>query len=282
MKLDIQPVSQRNPAWKDKKMGGGGTIGLYGCLLTCHAMSLTYYGHPTTPDQLNELFKSKNCYDGNFLNFYAVGGVYGDYKASEMYDCYETPCDLGKIDKLLSEKKPVIAMVDFDVNPSTKGDWHFVLIIGKENDSYFINDPWTGETYYFEAKYGDPSRNIYGLRIYEGNPPQTVNPQDEIEGLREKIQSLNEDLSDKALEISELTKEVGEAKNESKTLNEQLNKCRSERDKADWEATQSKLQVEKLTEEKKVLTDKVAELEKTKGYKELFRIGKFIITVKAG
>lgn len=62
---------------------------------------------------------------------------------------------------------PVIALVDFD--PKTQGvQGHFVLIIGKDGD-YLINDPMAnpGEgSYWFSARYGDPARGIYGLRLY--------------------------------------------------------------------------------------------------------------------
>ena len=261
MKLDIKPLSQRDARWKDKKLGGGGSIGLYGCLLTCHAMALTYYGHDVTPDTLNELFKQKGCYDGNYLNFYKVGDVYNDYIDVEYYDCQDIPCDLTKIDKKLGEKRPVIAMVDFDANPSTKGDWHFVLIIGKENDgSYYINDPWTGETYFFHAKYGDPAKGIYGLRIYDGTPPNISNPQDKIDELQNQVQSANEALASKALEVSMLTEKLSKAERDITDLQEQLNTTRSERDQANWEAKQKEISLEKTQDDLKKAQEEITRL----------------------
>lgn len=263
MKLNIPPLSQRDNRWKDKRLGGGGTIGLYGCLLICHAMALAYYGHETSPDSLNEIFKSKGAYDGNYLNFYAVGNVFGDYKAVEFYECNDVPCDLSKIDKMLAQKKPVIAKVDFDQNPSTKGDWHFVLIIGKEDDgAYYINDPWTGETYYFNAKYGDPLKGIYGLRIYDGIPPKESNYEDRIQELTEQVKSANESLAEKSFEVSMLTDKLTDSQNKVEELQESLNKARSDRDSAIWENDQLKLKNKTQEEEIKALREKIVELEK--------------------
>lgn len=251
MKLPIIPLSQRDDRWKLKRLGFlTGTIGSYGCLLTCHAMQLTYWGHEFTPDVLNEVYKSKNVFDGNLINFYAAGTVFEDVKAKEYYDCIETPCDLSKIDNQLAKKQPVIAMVDFDLNPSTKGDWHFVLIIGKSDDGhYFINDPWTGETYYFDAKYGDPIAHIYGLRIYEGTPKEEANTQDEIGDLQDKLQSCNTMLAEKALENNTLRDELTVQEKDNEDLASQLGTARSERDKAAWELKTSTIKNEELTKQ---------------------------------
>ena len=75
MKLNIPPLGQRDPRWKDKRLGGGGSIGNYGCLLVCHAMMLTYFGHEVDPDTLNAIYKEKGVYDGNLINFFAAGNV---------------------------------------------------------------------------------------------------------------------------------------------------------------------------------------------------------------
>jgi len=62
MKLNIKPLSQKSRRWASKKLPGGGTIGRYGCLLTCLSMSLG-----KTPDKL--LSEMWDCFNGNYVNW---------------------------------------------------------------------------------------------------------------------------------------------------------------------------------------------------------------------
>jgi hypothetical protein len=263
MKLNIIPISQRDERWKLKRLGNSTlTIGSYGCLLTCHSMSLIYFGHELTPELLNEVYKSKGVFDEALINFYAAGTVFEDFNAVEYYDCQTIPCDLNKIDVGLSKKQPIIAMVDFDLNPNTKGDWHFVLIIGKTDDGhYLINDPWTGETYYFDAKYGDPSKNIYGLRIYEGIPKTNETNEDTLNDLQDKLSSCNSMLSEKALESNSLRDELLVQEKDNEDLASQLSTARSERDKATWELKVLQLKNEELGKQIKSKDKEIKSLE---------------------
>jgi len=58
-------------------------------------------------------------------------------------------------------------MVHVDFNPNTAPiDQHWVLIIGKNGDDYFINDPIDGVCVSFRDRYGDPARWIFRIRAY--------------------------------------------------------------------------------------------------------------------
>jgi len=133
MKLNIKPVSQRNSRWGRKKLGSSSvTISNYGCLLTCHAMLLNYYGKDFTVDSLNEFYKSNGVFDQkNLINFWAAANCFDDITADERVDCYNIPAPLEKIDKYLGEGKPAIALVDF--SPKAGIQTHFVLIIGTKD-----------------------------------------------------------------------------------------------------------------------------------------------------
>jgi hypothetical protein len=258
MKLIIPPLGQQDGRWGDKTLGNTQTrIKTYGCLLVCHTMMLNYYGKNFTPDTLNAVYKDKGVFDGNLIMFAKVTEVFPDILSDERYNCEKIPCDLGKIDKYLRERKPVIAWVDL-VDNDKKPD-HFVLIIGKSDDGhYLINDPWTGETYFFDAKYGNPTEKIYGLRLYSGTPPnQGKSLEDEILDLQEKLRSANEMLAEKALEVNSLRDSLQSEKNKVGDLEEQLNKARSERDKADWEKTQTELKNKELESSLNAFKDKV-------------------------
>jgi len=241
MKLAINPLSQRDERWKLKRLGGSNvTIGNYGCLLVCHSMYLRYLGQDLLPDALNEVYKNKGVFDpqGN-INFWAAATAFENtWVADEYYNCYDIPCDLSKIDYLLDKKMPVIALVDF--SPKAGIQTHFVLIKGKENNSYLINDPWTGEEYFFEAKYGDPATKIFGLRIYTGREvPNGTSVEDQLSGCKVSLKSLAKQLETKELQLVEAAGKIRGLENllerqeaDNKDLGEQLLEARNQRDKA--------------------------------------------------
>lgn len=261
MKLNIPPLSQRDSRWGRKHLGNSNlSISNYGCLLTCHSMFLRYLGQDLLPDALNEVYKNKGVFPKNFpaiINFYAAGEAFeSTWNAEEYYQCILKPCDLSKIDKLLDQKMPVIAKVDFDANPATTGDWHFVLIIGKENDSYLINDPYYGETYFFEAKYGKPERMIYGLRIYTGKEvPNGESCEDKLSDCKTEVtrtskllEGQTNKLAQKDGEIRILKEELEKQGAENVDLAKQILESRNQRDTAVREKKELDKEVEKLNE----------------------------------
>jgi hypothetical protein len=139
------PLSQRDPRWKDLRLGHAGspkTIGEWGCLATCFAMLANALGESTTPAQLNDAMVRK----GGFLELYLT-------KWNALSDVYSSIVYGGKfgpradmtalIDASLAEGRPVAVMVDFtNDTPYTENDQHWVLIVAKDGADYRINDPW--------------------------------------------------------------------------------------------------------------------------------------------
>lgn len=206
MKLKLQLLSQRDARWSRKTLGfGTGTIGTYGCLLTCHCMLLNYYGYKFTPDELNEKYKSSGVFEqGNLINFFAAANCFDNIVADEHYNCYDFPCDLEKIDKYLAEGKPVIALVDFE--PKAGLQTHFIIIHGKEDGSYLTIDPWDGTEQWFQARYGDdPAKYIFGLRLYSGPVPIGG---ETIESLIEKNTELAKSLATEIESNAELRRTI--------------------------------------------------------------------------
>lgn len=123
----------------------------YGCLITCLAMAVEYYGKQETPRDMNEDLK-----DGG--GFYKNTGFYNWGSASRIFSQIKeekhvvTPYPLSdeqmqEINSALDVGYPV--MVQLDSNPKTvEMDMHFVLFIGynpdNEND-YLIADPLGGK-----------------------------------------------------------------------------------------------------------------------------------------
>ena len=256
MKLQIEAISQRDVKWGSKKLGTSSvTIGNYGCYLTCLSMLLKYYGHEQDPEALNELFKSNDVYvQGNLVSGWAVNKVYNDIKYEEHYECPDIPCNLSKIDAYLDKGMPVIAKVDF--SPTAGVQDHFVLIIGKENNSYLIADPWTGEVYFFEAKYGDPAKNIYGLRLYSGEVKEVEDDKTKIKDLETQVNALSEQLESTSALVGVLQGDLAKEKTQSGEYKKERDLARGQFRQATWDK-------EKLEGENKDLKDKLSAREDT-------------------
>jgi len=171
--LNVPQFSQKDPRWKDIKLGtSNSTIGGYGCLMTDATMVARYYGHDVNPAQMNQLLIDNGGYvNGNLFVFGALTDIFPDVVIdwNNFINCIDTPAPLGTIDAMLLAGYPVIVQVDF--NPSDADiDQHWVTIVGKQGGSYIINDPIDGARVKFEERYGDPSRYIFRLAGYKGTP----------------------------------------------------------------------------------------------------------------
>jgi len=212
-------------------------------------MVLHYFGHSILPDSLNDqLVQVGGFYQGARLVWGKISELFPDvqfdWKVFNEGECHSVPAPLDLIDELLEEKIPVIVKVDF--NPGGKLNEHWVLIIGKdEAGSYIINDPWTGEEYFFQAKYGDPKRYIFAIRCYRGKIPEEkyqllkggvvlkeydFNPEDKIKDLEDKVKSLNEEMAQARLEVNSLREALETQERDNNDLVSQLNQARNERD----------------------------------------------------
>lgn len=248
MKLNIPALGQRDSRWKDKLLGTSSisTIGNFGCLLTCAAMVCKYFGKDTDPARLNDaMVKVKGFYNGSYWGWGSLDEVYPDITldlANDYIECYDTPTPLSKIDELLNQRIPVIVKVDF--SPEAGIQDHFVLIVGKESD-YLINDPWTSETYWFTAKYGDPARYIFKIVAYRG-PVETKfhlyqggveiktydeHPDDKIGDLEIHLKTANDQLAGKVLEADGYREELRKQEADNADLSNQLNTARQERNR---------------------------------------------------
>lgn len=167
-------------------------------------MAFSADGVQQTPDVLNETYKNNGVFTNDLINFWAIPNVFPQIRAEEYEDYYDAPAPVEKFYQWLDRGLPVIVLVDFDQNPSTGVDSHFVLLHGYDDDTKELMcvDPWTGEEYFFSAKYGDPVKFIYGHRFYSWEV--THEPTSE-----EKIAQLERTLKDRDDQIAQLSQEVG-------------------------------------------------------------------------
>lgn len=165
--LNVTPMSQNDPRWRRHRLGtSSSTIGQMGCLVTCAAMVVKYFGYDTDPGRLNQLLIQNGGYwRGNLFVWGAISKIW-PLKIGEWVDCLKVPAPLNKLDDALARKEPVIVWVDF--NPKTAiEEMHWVVIVGKRGiDDYWMIDSWDGKLLGFRERYANPYRYIFRIVTY--------------------------------------------------------------------------------------------------------------------
>lgn len=202
------PYSQWDSKWAKDILGynspnSGFDLYNYGCLITCGAMVLEYYGKKETPRDINEDLKDANGYASDSGN-YIWGSMRRIFSQIQEEEHIVTPYPLsddqiGQIKGALDQGFPV--MIQIDVNPKTvQNDMHFVLIIGynpdEEND-FTILDPLGGVERSLKHYLGwfRPSarKTIENYTIFRGKVPNELSLADtkidfdDMEGKRRTV-----------------------------------------------------------------------------------------------
>lgn len=157
--LDIAPLAQRDPRWKDHQLGTSDkTIGSHGCVITDATMMCRHFGIDIDPAGMNTWLKANGGYQNtNWFYWYVLNKLDPRISFGHRYEY----AALDKVDAQLAKGIPSI--VNVDLIPATSVlDEHWVLVVGKVGGSYIINDPWYGTQFKFEEKYGNPKT---GMRI---------------------------------------------------------------------------------------------------------------------
>lgn len=156
---------QTEDYYKDLIMGfGSGSVYDFGCYLVSLTNGLFEFGHEYTPRSLNQLFKDKNLWTGEFRNYIDVDRlanvlpeIFTSFKKIEPWN------DMATLEKYLSGDYIVLGKVD--ARGIGGSGTHFVLITDTDGENAVVFDPWTGEHQPVANRYGKYG-NILGLRIF--------------------------------------------------------------------------------------------------------------------
>jgi hypothetical protein len=199
----MTPLSQRDPRWKDIKLGTGSTtISSHGCLITCLAMLAG-----TTPDVVNEELKRVGGYqNGNLVIWSALDRTNLGLRFIERSRVYNN--------EKVSNNLPCIVEVD---GSRIGAKQHFVLYIGNKR----MIDPWFGRetdtSYYPAVGYAivkvdiippepiAPPMDDIRLTILEANNIKTEGQLREVLGAWNDYTPLKNDLANARKEIEKLT-----------------------------------------------------------------------------
>lgn len=139
--INIQPLSQMDPAWKNKRLGNDTiTIGKFGCLLTSMTMVANSYGFKETPDTLNDKMKAAGGFQGALVIPAAMPNALPGIIYRNFIQCRNQPAPVVEIDAALAAGKPVIIEVDY--SPAQGLQNHWVVLYARQGEDYLIRDPW--------------------------------------------------------------------------------------------------------------------------------------------
>ena len=172
MRLDVPFFRQIWEPWGKQNLGfSNDVIENNGCALTSLAMVFKYYGVDTDPGRLNDWLKENNGYMGTSSIMWskAVELSGGNIKYLGMEN-YQGTADIEKINWMLDSGCPVIARMNY------KGTNHYVVISGRSDFTYYINDPWyenpartINESY---EPYNYPAASIKGIVLLTSDNPR--------------------------------------------------------------------------------------------------------------
>lgn len=136
--------SQRDPAWKNDKLGFSNyTIGSDGCAITALAILAKGYGHATTPGKLNRDLKALGRGVG-FIDAMVVWGglsrIYRDIQFANLVLCRDHDAPLSDIDASIASGQPVLVEVDRSLASGLQTHW--VVLYAKQGNDYLMLDPW--------------------------------------------------------------------------------------------------------------------------------------------
>jgi hypothetical protein len=152
--------SQLDPAWAAERMGNGtATIGSWGCLMCCMAMTLSAFGARLNPRELHQRVRQigPSAIVGADIQFAAPGAVAGlsyrnnvaSWPNSNILHAIWTGEDpIQRIDKAIAEGNIVIAQVDINPNNgfyNSNNEQHWVIPVKRTADGsdYLMIDPLT-------------------------------------------------------------------------------------------------------------------------------------------
>lgn len=161
--MSIKTLSQRDPRWRDIKLGfGSTTIGDYGCTCTSLAMLAGL-----TPIEVNNRLKSVNGYAGKNKNLIIWSKINEAIPWLE-FEWRGYGYEPERIKSAQEKNGICLVEVDFDGIVSTPNDRHWVAYKGNKK----ISDPWTWPVIGLEGTSKYPLWKGYSIINLTGDIPQ--------------------------------------------------------------------------------------------------------------
>ncbi len=144
--MSFTPVyySQRDPAWKNDKLGFSNyTLGTDGCAVSALSMLAAGFGYNTNPGKLNRDLKALGAGNG-FIGALVVWGglslVYPQIQYQNLVLCRDSDAPLNEIDAAIASGNPVLVEVDRSLSAGLQTHW--VVLYARQGNDYLMLDPW--------------------------------------------------------------------------------------------------------------------------------------------
>lgn len=233
-------LRQTLPQYKTVKMGfGTGSIYDFGCYLVSLCDGLNRRGHNFTVEQLNDIFKTKKLWIGEFKNYIDVDNlankwpeVFASFKKIEPYND-----QIPQLDDLH------IVLGKVDARGIGGSGTHFVEVVGRNGVFDLIGDPWFGDEIRAFDRYGKYG-TITGLRVFKIKQKELMTDYykgldlENKESMKEAVNIFDEVINKKAfVRLTELqnpifnpleVKTVGEAGTQIQNRLEQISRLKEQ------------------------------------------------------
>jgi hypothetical protein len=130
--LPISGYSQNDPAYKNDRMGNGGTVGQQGCLMTCVANALR-----TSPKVLNAWLNGNGGYADGGLLIHNVAAAFDGPGGLQFVGFGQLPLNAIGVSNGIASGAVYIVR-------STRGPQHWVLVFTSNGQTSWYSDPWDG------------------------------------------------------------------------------------------------------------------------------------------
>lgn len=183
MSFELVRLSQRDPKWKDKKLGNSSlTLGYFGCAVSSVAMLLSGHGYSENPETLNEKLKKSGGFMGAAIVWAAVGNIYPKAHFKNLVICRDSDAPIDAIAASIEAGQPVLLEVDY--SPQKGLQTHWVVAYKKVGKDFLVLDPYPYPTEddkdvslmqrYSHGK--DLKHSITAVVWYEVQPANLVTP----------------------------------------------------------------------------------------------------------
>ncbi|MDX9991859.1 MAG: N-acetylmuramidase domain-containing protein [Anaerolineales bacterium] len=182
MSFELIRYSQRDPQWKDKKLGNSSvTLGYFGCAVSSVAMLLSGHGYKEDPDTLNEKLKKSGGFMDAAIVWGAVANIYPRACFKNLVICRDSDAPIDTIGDSIRAGQPVLLEVDY--SPQSGLQTHWVVAYEKVGKDFLILDPYPyptedGKTISLIERYshGQPLKRSITAAVWYDVQPDNINP----------------------------------------------------------------------------------------------------------
>ena len=138
-------ISQRDPRWKDEKLGFDNTvtIGTDGSTLACLTMLVNGYGASETPSSMNRKLKDMGSgigFLGSLIVWPGMARAFPKLNFRGAIVCRGQPAPVGEINLSLDSGQPLLIEIDQSPVPGLQNHW--LVLYGRQGNDYLMLDPW--------------------------------------------------------------------------------------------------------------------------------------------